>query len=1091
MARLAERNIDLALAAVNRPTPLLLPLAGDLLRQRAREAIRQVEQIAALDPQSDDPVALMQQLMAQSETRRRRLTERVRQMVAARQTNRALIARLETAAHEQTRLQQQIDAQSQQLDAQQQQIDQLHAEAVQLIDDYTNQIAARDQTIDQQQQQLAEQTARIDQQAVQIDQQREQIATFHQTIDQQQQQLTEQASQSAQQANELDQRQQQIVELDRQIELYYEQIAQRDRRIVGYYEQIAQRETIIDQQQQIIAERDHLLAESDQRRRTREQQIAEQEQARAAEIKTLTARRNYLQQQLDNAYATRAWRAASLYWRTRDTLLRSPYRLVRDLYRQLIPTPWRLRFRDYRAGRLQTAYAYAFDLYRRRRSAVYGDDLRGLTVPADSGLVSIVLPVYNGADMLSEAVESILWQTYRHFELIIVNDGSTDESGGLADDYAQRDSRVRVIHQPNQKLPRALSNGFRTARGAFLTWTSADNRLKPDFLAQMVACLQRHPNWDMIYANLDIIGEDGTPLRGSAWYQGYQRPNGSGHVHLPVHPAELNTLANNVIGAAFMYRAHTAALLGDYSPLRFKLEDYDYWMRVNALLTLRHTDFDQPVYEYRFHPKSLTARHLDEIIRSREQLMTFDTFRRDFALAPLLWVIDGEAPTLKQRLQAADHLLYENSFPLDQLPLLWTPTVYVCVSEQAVPFSRADLPNSALTVLVVTGSGLIDQIDPSWDVAVAFGHRDTLPRLPRAYQGWLAAADADTLFRLIDIRAKSEHLRQLEALVEAPPAPERRASVVICTHRFNERLLATIRAAAAQCCADDELIVVNNQPNDNQLDRSVEQVQREFFPDQPDRLRLMACPQPGLSAARNAGIAAARGEIIAFLDDDALPAPGWLDEIARAFAEHPQTGVIGGHIELKIPQPRPDALRPGWEKYWSQYVTGFSDYAEVDHWWEFPWGANWSARRAALLRIGGFRLNYGRSGSNFWGGEELVAACQIHQAGYAVAILPSARVLHDVEESRFTFRHVRQTLAAGRLVYYLIQRDLFIPSEFEPVQRPARPAHRPQRSGTGRAAAAYSPVGSAVPPAGAASGDRRAAARFTGSAAPPVCGALR
>jgi hypothetical protein len=90
-----------------------------------------------------------------------------------------------------------------------------------------------------------------------------------------------------------------------------------------------------------------------------------------------------------------------------------------------------------------------------------------------------------------------------------------------------------------------------------------------------------------------------------------------------------------MIGGAFMYRDRVAYLLGDYSPRCFGMEDYDYWMRVNALLTLQHVDFEQPVYEYRFHRDSMTSRDGElGITRNRVRLMTFEDFRLDFYLGP-------------------------------------------------------------------------------------------------------------------------------------------------------------------------------------------------------------------------------------------------------------------------------------------------------------------------------------------------------------------------------------------------------------------------------------------------------------------------
>jgi GT2 family glycosyltransferase len=304
--------------------------------------------------------------------------------------------------------------------------------------------------------------------------------------------------------------------------------------------------------------------------------------------------------------------------------------------------------------------------------------------------------------------------------------------------------------------------------------------------------------------------------------------------------------------------------------------------------------------------------------------------------------------------------------------------------------------------------------------------------------------DDMALLLAIDARAKSDHLSQIEAVIEAPVPADLAASIIVCTHRFDATLLRVVRAALAQQCRGNrfEVLVVDNAaPPAGAASATREQLQ-QLSAATPDRLRLIVCPIPGLSAARNAGIAEARGEIAAFLDDDAVPSAEWLSRLVDAFDAHPGTAVIGGHIVLEVPAPRPDAAVPGWEKYWSQFVTPHTTFTPVQHWWEFPWGANWAARRDALRRVGGFRLHYGRTGNDYWGGEELVAAALIQRLGGGVAILPQATVTHAVDPSRFSFEHVRHTVRAGHLASYQAQRDLHIPRETSLVRTLAQLAAR-------------------------------------------------
>jgi glycosyltransferase involved in cell wall biosynthesis len=689
--------------------------------------------------------------------------------------------------------------------------------------------------------------------------------------------------------------------------------------------------------------------------------------------------------------------------------------------------------------------AYAFHRFKRSFEARYAVRLEALRCPAVPGLVSIVLPVYNGAGYVRESIESVLQQTYTHFELIVIDDGSTDDTPAIVDEYARRDPRVRVIHQPNQRLPRALSNGCRLAQGEFLTWTSDDNRLKPDCLEMLVDCLRRHPDWDMVYANLDIIGPDGQPLINSPWYGGYQTPPGSEHISLPTETLVLNIVAGNTVGAAFMYRSRVDVLLGDYSRFRFGTEDYDYWMRVNALFTLRHADFSEPVYDLRFHSTSLTARD-DElgITRSREGLMVFEDARRDFYLTPLAWIIgdDGSpqarewAGRLRDWATAAGHTL------VDQIPLdpekagrLWFPLVAVRVTMDPMEVvATPELPERAYKVLVMAAEAALPaEAAPSWDLCIATSPNVPLPRLSQPRQGWLAVSEVATLCTAIDIRVKSEHLAGLEAEITHPSAPVLKISVVISTYRRGAQLADAVRSVARQTlpAADYEVIVVNNDPLDASVGHIVDTMRRSEFSERPERLRLMTCPFTGLSFARNAGIAEAHGKVVSFLDDDAVAFTDWLERIWRAFEAFPQAGVVGGKIVLDPPDPRPKWLRPGWEHLWGHNVPLFGETKQVEKWWEFPWGGNWSATRQALLQIGGFRTNYGRRGVDFGGGEELVAATLIQRLGHAIVVAPEAQVYHAPSADRYTLKHVWKMIRAAELSEYREQIDLYVPGKPE------------------------------------------------------------
>jgi glycosyltransferase involved in cell wall biosynthesis len=684
--------------------------------------------------------------------------------------------------------------------------------------------------------------------------------------------------------------------------------------------------------------------------------------------------------------------------------------------------------------------AYAFDRYKRERlKRIPYHRLSELCWPSRSGLVSIILPVYNGAEFLTEALDSILAQAYPGWELIAIDDGSTDESGTILDRYAGQEPRMQVIHQPNRKLPGALSRGFQLAQGEYLTWTSCDNRLYPDFLSRLVDCLERHPNWDMTYANIDLIDEAGQPLQNSTWYRGDQVPLDSEHIHLPKDPSEINTLPDNTIGSAFLYRRRVSGLLGNYSPYWYTVEDYDYWLRVNALLNLKHADFDAPIYAYRFHSESLTNRKEElEIDRRQERLVIYDGFRRDFYLSPLMWMIEAGpglfaaqlAGRLRQLAVSSNHLLLNRGQEeFCCLPHLWFPVVYVHIVEnpELLPEPPAGLPNNVLKVLATTGSlADLSTGQSGWNFYIATG------AMTNHLAGWVIAPDEATLFSTLDIWTRSWHMAIFEREMAQPPPPTVKVSVVICSYKRLQSLEAAIISVAHQefPARDFELLVVNNDAGSTGIQSLIDKLRGEHFKDSSARLRLVQCPVIGLSHARNAGISEARGQVVCFLDDDAIADRKWLTWIWQAFEGHPKVGVVGGKIILKTPSPPPRWLRPGWRVYWSHFIPPDAGFTIVKTWDAFPFGANWCARRQALLETGGFRtFGFGRQGGKIRDGEEIALASLIQQSGYEIGVEPRAEVLHDVEPERFTLGFVWRKVFSGRWQWYQSQLDLYLPNE--------------------------------------------------------------
>lgn len=107
-------------------------------------------------------------------------------------------------------------------------------------------------------------------------------------------------------------------------------------------------------------------------------------------------------------------------------------------------------------------------------------------------LISVIVPVYQMESYLAECVDSILAQSYPHFQLLLIDDGSTDRSGAMCDEYAARDSRIQVIHQPNKGLSGARNTGLAHAGGEYIAHIDADDSVEKDYLETLLELCLRH-----------------------------------------------------------------------------------------------------------------------------------------------------------------------------------------------------------------------------------------------------------------------------------------------------------------------------------------------------------------------------------------------------------------------------------------------------------------------------------------------------------------------------------------------------------------------------------------------------------------------
>ena len=246
-----------------------------------------------------------------------------------------------------------------------------------------------------------------------------------------------------------------------------------------------------------------------------------------------------------------------------------------------------------------------------------------------------------------------------------------------------------------------------------------------------------------------------------------------------------------------------------------------------------------------------------------------------------------------------------------------------------------------------------------------------------------------------EVRSKTnESMREITR-----PRRPCRYSVIVCTHNRAGLLRACLQSITQEMMATTqvgELILVDNASTDSTPEVYVS------IRDASDRLslRYFYVPELGLSIARNRGVSSADGEILIFVDDDAIVAKGWLDSCLKAFGDHPQADAVGGQVVPRPSVPMPEWLVSPLTGLYSIVDLGGNDVRPFRG-KVLPVGANMAMRRSVFASRQ-FSHKLGRTGTNLVSGEEAEIFLAIRQRGKEILYVPSMRVDHFIDTDRLT-----------------------------------------------------------------------------------------
>lgn len=203
-----------------------------------------------------------------------------------------------------------------------------------------------------------------------------------------------------------------------------------------------------------------------------------------------------------------------------------------------------------------------------------------LTSPA----ISIILPVYNRAAYLNRCIQSVIGQTYGDWEIIAIDDGSTDDSLKVLKKFERTNKSIKVFTQQNMKLPLSRNRGIGESKGKFITFIDSDDRYTPNHLEERINFMKKHPEIDLIHGGIQIVGNE--------------------YVRDKYNPSQFIHLSDCVVGATFFGKRKVFIELNGFKNISYS-EDSEFLSRAEKVFNVETVNFKTYIY-HRDAPDSIT-----------------------------------------------------------------------------------------------------------------------------------------------------------------------------------------------------------------------------------------------------------------------------------------------------------------------------------------------------------------------------------------------------------------------------------------------------------------------------------------------------
>ena len=212
--------------------------------------------------------------------------------------------------------------------------------------------------------------------------------------------------------------------------------------------------------------------------------------------------------------------------------------------------------------------------------------------------VSVIVPCYNQGEFLKECLESVLASTYKDWECIIVNDGSTDDTKKVADIFVNRDSRFEYIYQDNQGVSAARNNGILGSHGDLILPLDGDDKISPYYMEKAVSVFENDPDTNLVYCLCEKFG----------------RKNGL--YKLPEYDYNSLIWGNQIFCSAFYKRVDYNKTSGYNVNMKAGLEDWDFWLSLLNSNAKVHC-INEVLFYYRSKVDSRghgSVKHMDDLL---------------------------------------------------------------------------------------------------------------------------------------------------------------------------------------------------------------------------------------------------------------------------------------------------------------------------------------------------------------------------------------------------------------------------------------------------------------------------------------------